>query len=133
MASARDKRDLDRALDVLGRHVPARLGRLLGQVRDPRSRWWRIPLGLLFIASSAFWFLPVVGIEFLPLGLLLIAQDVPFLRGPLGRGTLWLELRAFRLLRWWQGRTGPRAEARRGDRAAPKPGREDADRARVLS
>ncbi|MGA0598008.1 hypothetical protein [Enterovirga sp. CN4-39] len=103
------KQDLDRAFDVLVRHVPAWLGRIIGRVRQPSSRWWRIPLGLVFIVSSFFWFLPVVGIEFLPLGLLLIAQDVPFLRGPVGRAALWLELKSVRLVRWWKGRTRPGA------------------------
>jgi hypothetical protein len=110
------KQDLDRAFDVLVRHVPGWLGRVIGWVRHPQSKWWRIPLGLVFIASSVVWFLPVVGIEFLPLGLLLIAQDIPFLRGPVGRATLWLELKAARLYRWWQGRRRPGA---RGGLASP--------------
>jgi hypothetical protein len=41
---------------------------------------------VLFILGGLLWFLPVVGIEMLPVGLLLIAQDVPFLRTPGGRG-----------------------------------------------
>lgn len=40
--------------------------------------------------SSALWFLPVLGINFLPLGLLLIAQDVTFLRKPVGLAVIWL-------------------------------------------
>ncbi|WP_174873165.1 hypothetical protein [Enterovirga aerilata] len=116
------QRDLDRAFDVLQRHVPGWLGRVVGRVRHPSSRWWRIPLGLAFIVSSLFWFLPVVGIEFLPLGLLLIAQDVPFLRGPVGRSALWLELKAARLLRWWRGRTRSSAcQNGLSSRAAPGP------------
>ena len=40
--------------------------------------------------GSFLWFLPVLGLWFLPLGLLLIAQDVPFLRRPVGRMALYL-------------------------------------------
>ena len=48
---------------------------------------------LICIVASFFWFLPVIGVEFLPIGLLLIAQDVPFLRRPVARLMLWLEER----------------------------------------
>jgi hypothetical protein len=44
----------------------------------------------------------VLGIEFLPLGLLLIADDVPFLRKPVGRAMLWLEREWLALKAWWQ-------------------------------
>jgi hypothetical protein len=72
----------------------------------------RIPLGVLFILASFLWFLPVVGVEFFPVGLLLIAQDVPFLRRPVGRLTLYL-LDAFeRLRRWWHRRHGTQSRSR---------------------
>lgn len=102
------RRELDRAFDVLERHVPGWLRKAVGWLRSPGSRWVRIPIGLLFIASSTVWFLPVVGIEFLPIGLLLIAQDIPFLRRPMGKLGQWLELGAFRGARWWKGRGGGR-------------------------
>ena len=51
-----------------------------------------------------FWYLPVIGIEWLVVGLLLLAQDVPFLRGPVARFTLWLEAQWCRLKRWWRRR-----------------------------
>jgi hypothetical protein len=54
------------------------------------------------MVSSLLWFLPVLGIEFLPLGLLLIAEDVPFLRKPVGRAMLWLEQKWLTLKSWWQ-------------------------------
>lgn len=49
-------------------------------------------------------FLPVLGFEFIPIGLLLIAQDVPFLRKPVGEFTLWLERKWVALRRWWRER-----------------------------
>jgi hypothetical protein len=65
--------------------------RMIRWLREPNSRWIRLPIGALFIVASAFWFLPVIGIEFLPIGLLLIAEDVPFLRKPAGLLLIWLE------------------------------------------
>jgi hypothetical protein len=40
----------------------------------------------------------------LPIGLLLVAQDVPFLRRPVGRMTLWLLDRWVQLRKWWTRR-----------------------------
>jgi hypothetical protein len=62
-------------------------------LRTPESRWKRLAFGMLFILGSFFWFLPVIGIEWLPIGLMLIAQDVPILRRPAARLMLWLEHR----------------------------------------
>jgi hypothetical protein len=82
---------IDQAFRRLEREAPDGLTKVIRWIRDPKSRWIRIPLGLLFIAASFFWFLPVIGIELLPIGLLLIAQDIPFLRRPVGLMMLWLE------------------------------------------
>jgi hypothetical protein len=38
-------------------------------------------------------FLPILGLWMLPLGILLLAQDIPFLRRPKGRALVWLERR----------------------------------------
>jgi len=97
------QKTLEHAYKDLENEVPARLSRALRWLRDPNSRWIRIPVGALLILSSALWFLPVFGIEFLPLGLLLIAQDVPFLRKPVGFAVIWLVQRWVALMRWWQG------------------------------
>ena len=68
----------------------------------------RVPFGFLLIAGGVMWFMPVVGIEMLPIGLLIIAMDVPFLRQPVGRGTPWLLDRWVRLRRWWAQRRAER-------------------------
>jgi hypothetical protein len=103
MSDDEGRKTLDQAYKGLEEEVPDWLSRTIRWLRDPKSRWIRIPVGLLFILSSVLWFLPVVGIEFLPLGLLLIAEDVPFLRKPVGRMMIWLEQRWFALKRWWKG------------------------------
>ncbi len=87
------QRQLDRAFDVLEQESPDRVARAIHWLRSPASRKVRIPLGVLFIIAGFLWFLPVVGIEMLPIGLLLIAQDVPFLKKPIGEAMLWLERR----------------------------------------
>ena len=98
------ERKLDQAFEGLEEEVPDRVARAIRWLRDPEARWIRLPVGVLLILSSALWFLPVLGIEMLPIGLLLIAQDVPFLRGPVGRVTIWLERKWAALrLRWKRG------------------------------
>ena len=97
--------DLARAYDVLERHVPGWMGRAIRWLRHPNARYVRIPIGLALIAGSLLAILPVFGIEMLPIGLLVLAQDVPFLRGPAARMMLWLEKQVFvwrRKLRRWR-------------------------------
>jgi hypothetical protein len=93
---------LDQAFDRLEGVLPAKMRPALRWLRSDRSKPVRIPLGILFIAASFFWFLPVVGLEFFPVGLLLIAQDVPILRSPAGRMTMWLLDCYERLVRAWR-------------------------------
>lgn len=81
---------LDEAFNRLQQESPDRVCRAIGWLRDPKARPVRLPLGVLLIIGSFFWFLPVLGIEMLPAGLLLIAQDVPVLRKPAGTFMLWV-------------------------------------------
>jgi hypothetical protein len=46
----------------------------------PSSIWFRIPAGALLICGGLLSFLPILGLWMLPLGLLLLAEDVPPLR-----------------------------------------------------
>lgn len=103
------QRELDQAFDRLEREVPDRLSRAIRWLRDPKARKVRLPVGILFLVGGLLWFLPVVGLELIPIGLLLVALDVPFLRKPVARATLWLEDRWGDLRRWWG-----RRRARRG-------------------
>ena len=95
------KRKLDKAYEGLERESPDRVARMIRWLRDPDSRWVRLPLGLALIAGGVFGFLPILGFEFIPLGLLLIAQDVPFLQKPVGSATIWLECKWVELRKWW--------------------------------
>lgn len=107
MPEDQGKKILNRAFEGLERETPDSVSRAIRWLRDPKSRWVRLPLGILFILASFLWFLPVLGIEFLPIGLLLVAQDVPFLRKPVGKMMLWLEDRWValrRAFRRWRSR-----------------------------
>lgn len=66
---------------------------------SPRGRLLRIPASVLFIAGGFLWFLPVVGFWMLPLGLLLLSEEVPALKRPLVRTLLRLEKRRRRRMR----------------------------------
>lgn len=66
------------------------LERLIPPLRGPLSRlrrghWFpiRFPLAILLTIGGLLWFLPVLGLWMLPAGLLLLAVDLPHLRGPI--------------------------------------------------
>lgn len=68
-------------------------GRLLRQIRRLQrhpSRWVRRGLGLGLIAGGLLWFLPVLGAWMLPLGLVILSDETPYLRRPRRRLQLWL-------------------------------------------
>ena len=95
---------MNEAYDKLCLLLPQWAQPALRWLHSPRSRPVRIPLGILCIIASFFWFLPVVGLEFFPIGLLLLAHDVPLLRRPAGHLTLWLIDVFERLRRYWRRR-----------------------------
>lgn len=73
---------LDRLFSRLEQRIPHTAAHWLARVRRPEARLIRIPLGILLVLGGIFSFLPVLGIWMLPLGLLLLALDMIFLRGP---------------------------------------------------
>jgi hypothetical protein len=85
--------DRERRLELLIRRLPQRLQGPVRWLRQPRARWLRIPAGLLLIVGGVFSILPVLGLWMLPLGLVLLAEDLP----PMRRGTdsvlIWIERR----------------------------------------
>lgn len=106
-----DERRLNHQLDRIERQLPKPVRRGLHWLRTPSSRWVRVPTGLLLVVGSLFSILPVLGLWMLPLGLLLLAQDLPFLRRPMRRALLWTERRWLRSKR-----------ARRSSRSNERPG-----------
>lgn len=86
---------LQRLLDAL----PGPVRRGYGWLIRPGSRWARWPLGLALMAGGVFGFLPILGLWMLPLGALLLGEDIP----PVRRVTL---NGLGRLQRWWDRRQG---------------------------
>jgi len=80
---------LDRLIDRL----PHRLRSTVHWLRQPRSTGIRIPAGVLLTFGGVFGFLPVLGFWMLPVGLVLLAEDVPPLRVARSRALDWIERR----------------------------------------
>jgi len=76
---AKQSRRLRRQFDALARGIPAARGPILGLLEGPLRRL-RLPIAGLLIVGGVFSFLPVLGVWMLPLGLMLLAVDIPFLR-----------------------------------------------------
>jgi hypothetical protein len=77
---------LHRELDRLQIHLPPWAKRLLHRARRPSAVWVRTPVAILLIVSGILGtVLPILGFWMVPLGLALLAIDLPFLRPPLAR------------------------------------------------
>jgi hypothetical protein len=98
--------DEDRHLRWLLERLPAWLRRPLEWLRRPSSRWVRLPAGVLLIFGGLLGFLPVLGLWMLPLGMLLLGEDIPALKRATNRSFDWAERR-------WNARQA----RRRGDQA----------------
>jgi hypothetical protein len=94
---------LERQFDRLERQVPPARG-FLQWVRKPHARLLRIPLSLLLILGGVFSFLPILGLWMLPLGLLMLAIDIPPLRRPVANWVVRGQRALARLKRWWRDR-----------------------------
>lgn len=108
--SAEAKAELDRHFDWIADRLPEKGGRFVRWVRQPTSRWVRIPLAFLLVVGGIFSFLPVLGLWMLPLGLRLIAQDLPFLQRPLANALSWGERK---WVAWQNRRRRPPGDAGR--------------------
>jgi hypothetical protein len=97
---ARQKRRLLRQFAVMERRIPA-LRRPLRLLLRDGGVVVRLPFAVLFMAGGLFSFLPFLGLWMLPLGLLLLAVDVPVLRPRASavtiRGRRWTSERLRRL------------------------------------
>ncbi len=77
--------------------LPRLLRRAIIWLRRPSLAWLRIAAGVVLVLASTLWFLPILGLWMLPLGLLLIAEDVPALRRRLVAALMRIEC-------WWARR-----------------------------
>lgn len=103
----------ERHLVRLLRALPRPVGRAYGWLRRPEKKWVRRPLSVALIAGGLLGFLPVLGFWMLPVGALLLGEDIP----PVRRATLGAVRRVHY---WWDRR---RRDDRRRQRAlGRKPG-----------
>lgn len=72
----------------------------------PASQVLRISLGVMLLAGGALWFLPVLGIWMLPLGLAVLSVDVPIVRRWSRRATVALHRRYPHTMDRFLGRRG---------------------------
>ncbi len=100
------ERRFQRQFDALERLIPSLRGPMSTLRRDS---WFpvRFPLALILIAGGVFAFLPVLGLWMLPFGLLLLAVDLPILRGPISALIIRTRRKGRRLaVRWRRWRSG---------------------------
>jgi hypothetical protein len=86
MADAPDFHDQAKKLED---RLPRFAGAFLRWAVDA-SPWLRWPIAVLLILGGIVGFLPILGFWMIPLGLILIARDVPILRPPLARLFAWI-------------------------------------------
>jgi hypothetical protein len=67
-----------RVLKILGREIPM-----------PASRAGRIVLGVLFVVFGMLGFLPILGFWMIPVGLLILSQDLAIVRRWRRRVSVW--------------------------------------------
>lgn len=97
----RDRKRLERQIDALARPSP-KLRRLVAVIRGRPGIFLRLPLGLALILGGFLAVLPVFGLWMIPLGLLILALDVP----PLRPAVLSLVVLLRRKWRQWRGNGG---------------------------
>jgi hypothetical protein len=85
--------DRERRMGLLVRRLPQRIQRAVGWLRQPSSQWARIPAGGLLIVGGFLSVLPIFGLWMLPLGVVLLSEDVPPLRRGTDRSLAWIERR----------------------------------------
>lgn len=79
----------DRVLDRL----PSPVRTMVRRLRQPSAIWIRWLAGILLICGGLLSFLPILGLWMLPLGLMLLADDVVLLRSLRSRILDWIERR----------------------------------------
>jgi hypothetical protein len=95
--------ELNEQLLKLEQRLPNSIARFVRWLRQPFSGFVRIPVACALILGGIVGFLPILGFWMIPLGLLLLAQDVPPLRRPMARLLAWIDAK-------WPVRGGAKAD-----------------------
>lgn len=93
------RRRLDRQFDAIVHAFPF-TARTIGALRARGAAVIRLPVAVLLIIGSLLSFLPVLGLWMLPVGLLLLAVDLPILRPFVTTAAIRIRIR----LRRWRRR-----------------------------
>lgn len=83
------RQELRIAFKRIEAELPLRLAKAMRWLRHRDSRLIRIPAGLALMIGGVFSFLPILGAWMLPLGLMLLAADIPLLQRPMARFAIW--------------------------------------------
>jgi len=90
----------DTRIEALVARLPATVGSAVAWLRKPSRIVVRFGAAILFVLGGVFSILPVLGIWMLPVGLALLAEDLPGLKPKLELVARWIEGR----WRAWKGR-----------------------------
>jgi hypothetical protein len=77
--------DFHEEMDRFQNHIPTWVGHNLNRLRGKRAIWVRVLTGVALIVAWCVLPLPIVGIWMLPVGLALLAYDIPMMRRPMAR------------------------------------------------
>jgi hypothetical protein len=94
--------------------IKARMRRIFSRKNLPRSRWARIAIGLLLALGGFVGFLPILGFWMVPMGLTVLAIDIPIVRRFTRRAKVVLT-------RWWRRVRGHKKAAARKKAAVRQP------------
>lgn len=83
----------ERRTQMITAKLPAKMRRAIQWLRKPEQKWVRLPSGLLLILGGLLSFLPVLGVWMLPLGILLLAEDIPLFQNLSGKMLGWIARR----------------------------------------
>lgn len=85
------REELNAQLRKFEKRMPRKLAGFLHWLRTPQRFWVRIPFAVFFILFGLVGFLPLVGFWMIPVGLLLLAEDVPVLARPVAKILAWID------------------------------------------
>jgi hypothetical protein len=91
MAIASDAERRERLIEQLIARLPPKLRSAIQWLRQPSSRPARILAGVLLIGGGFLSILPVFGLWMFPLGLMLLAEDIPAIQRLRDRLLDWIE------------------------------------------
>ncbi|GAC88704.1 hypothetical protein NBRC3257_1732 [Gluconobacter thailandicus NBRC 3257] len=83
--------DYEAQMQALIHKLPGWMQRTLSWLRKPERKWVRIPAGVLFMLGGCMAFLPVLGAWMVPVGILLLSEDIPFFRRLMEKALNWIQ------------------------------------------